>query len=1347
MANGLKTYTIRINGLQESVNAVDSLNKQLDNLEQRIDALNKKGISIKQTGGGKSDLANEDKLEKEILATEEKLAQVRDENYKKLLHMKEELKEYTQIAKSQVAAEANQQGLFDTSTMAGMKAQLKSIKAEMQTVDIGGDRFKELTQQANDLNNKLKEIEQSYGQFGRNVGNYANGVAEGMQKIKITVNGVDREFTNAREASRTLNNELKSMAVNGQRGTKEYKNLQKALAEFNSTCKDATVSSEAMNNVLHTMQSFVATAQVTQGLGGLFGLDDAEMQRSIQRMVSLQNVMMGIERINQQINERVGLGKWFASLYTGIDKAIAGMLKFNTVLLGTSKAAKIAATGIKVFGSAVKVAISGGLLLAIDAAINAFSHLIDKMKNGTDAMKAVKKATEDGVAAYARAKAEITVLMQRLEAFNGTKKEEKHLVDELNSDYKDSIGMYKSVDEWKTELTRKAEAYCQVLKNEAEAQAYVNRMTELYIQLHDLQAKQQKWYWNLLGYVANGSVGLQGKVDEVQGEINSITDKLTELSKANAELMKNNKIGDYAPQIEKNGKKTKKAIKDVQDDINKAQLDAMKDGLRKTLMQLDEEERQLINKVKENGKNVAENLKKVEEIYTQKRLKALQDYIDKLGDEIDEMTKKLNETQFDIDVRGLEADVEKIGKAIEKLNRTQVPNLTLTSQAEYSMLTSGITSENIKAAYDYVIAKEMKYAKDGLDEYHKWLDKYLDSLGEDVKEKFEYINPASGEKRINYDEVEAHLERHYRRELEIVDGYGYKMDKSLKASILERWSNYRSYYNDIIIEIANSIEKQRALEVEAEAKESTRLQHALDDRYKTEKKALDERKKELEDALTAMTDLAAKKGKELTEKEKEKHENIKKALETTNYQLETLEKQYYDEYDTIMKESFNKNKEINDKYNQERIQNAEKYYDNQLTNYRDYLSKINELEQKQPVYDKAGWGIVNVKRTKAQYKEILDAANVTFDLIQQDRQTLSDDFKKGLIEPADYDAILRQLNDLEAEAKETAFYIEKDLNNTVGMFIQSINQYVQVGLQAVQTVMQAINEYQDYQLDKQADFLDKENEMIEKKLSEQEDIISRYKEAVDDIEDELSSARGDRRQHLIDQLNAEVSAQRAAMAEEKKLQKQKEANEKKQEELDKKRKQAEYKRNLLQILVSTAMATANGLATQPFVPVGIAMGALATTLGMVQYALAQKAKPYAKGGQLDGGVAVGPRHRDGGIKVLGGRSEIEGGEFITNRVSTQYNAPLLEFINSRKKRVDISDLIDFYSSGKVKKNINSIKTKFEDGGYIPLPSNLDIKDQLQNIVVNQDNRPIYVTVTDIENKMEDVRYVRTLAGL
>ena len=68
MPNGTKTYVLKINGVQESINAVDSLNKQLNDLEQRMNALNSKGVNISTPKGGdsyKGELDAQEKLEKQ----------------------------------------------------------------------------------------------------------------------------------------------------------------------------------------------------------------------------------------------------------------------------------------------------------------------------------------------------------------------------------------------------------------------------------------------------------------------------------------------------------------------------------------------------------------------------------------------------------------------------------------------------------------------------------------------------------------------------------------------------------------------------------------------------------------------------------------------------------------------------------------------------------------------------------------------------------------------------------------------------------------------------------------------------------------------------------------------------------------------------------------------------------------------------------------------------------------------------------------------------------------------------------------------------------------------------------
>ena len=274
---------------------------------------------------------------------------------------------------------------------------------------------------------------------------------------------------------------------------------------------------------------------------------------------------------------------------------------------------------------------------------------------------------------------------------------------------------------------------------------------------------------------------------------------------------------------------------------------------------------------------------------------------------------------------------------------------------------------------------------------------------------------------------------------------------------------------------------------------------------------------------------------------------------------------------------------------------------------------------------------------------------------------------------------------------------------------------------------------------------DEENEALDKKFKEQEELYEKHNQNVQDIEGELETARGDRRLFLLDQINSEMLKREQAWAQQQKIAKQQDQLEKKQKQLEKQREAAEKKRNkaqqkvqIAQALASTALAVTNALAVQPWF-LGLALSAVAAAMGAAQVAVIRSQK-YA-----DGGVIQGSSHSQGGVKVLGGQAEVEGGEYITNKVTTSKNVDVLTFINSKKKKLDLSDFVEFYSTSK--SYTKSPKTIFADGGQLP-----DMQAPMINVrdVVNannQDNRPIYVSVTEINDVQARVRRVQALAGL
>ena len=99
-----KTYEIKINGVVENIDAVKTLNEQLKEAESRIKAINAKGFSsIKGGGGGKSELSEQERIEKQIAKNEEKIAAARTEQAKALQMQKDILKEINKEQKGQVA--------------------------------------------------------------------------------------------------------------------------------------------------------------------------------------------------------------------------------------------------------------------------------------------------------------------------------------------------------------------------------------------------------------------------------------------------------------------------------------------------------------------------------------------------------------------------------------------------------------------------------------------------------------------------------------------------------------------------------------------------------------------------------------------------------------------------------------------------------------------------------------------------------------------------------------------------------------------------------------------------------------------------------------------------------------------------------------------------------------------------------------------------------------------------------------------------------------------------------------------------------------------------------------------
>lgn len=1598
--NNKKVYTIVINGVKESIESIDALKSKLDALEDRIEALNKKGVTNPIGNGASSEMdeitrkaaaaveeyrktnqelnktksilgeiaKDKEKLAridvgtsdskssskmvplgsvdssktkgeptyvqgkgfmvelkeaenvsstmKEIEKTEKRIADARGEEYQSLLAAKEQLKEVKNIQSQIAAKERLFNDQYDLNTLEGIKSKLKDIKTVMNTVDIDSDMFSSLVKSANDLNTKLKQVEESYGQYGRNVGNYKSaldGAVDANNKIRISVNGQIKEFDNVRQALKSLTNELKNLSINGKENTKEFNELSKAYHEFykatlraNSAVGDLKASSKGMDAMLDAFTSLSAIGQIGGGIQGLFGIDGID--ETIQKLMSLQSIVSGIEQIKQQLNTGEFLGGYFNKASESIDKFVNNLFgikdtsdkvqgaveniadgmeqeanaskKASTALktqeattIGVTVATKAATVAVKAFKLALDGLIIGLIITGVSWVIEKivdFVQSLDSSKAQLNEFNAACKSTEQAYKSLGDAlkndflsgKIGYGEYMQKaLQNENNYIKEQIKLIKERAALIgKDKAGLdfsapkipeksdgksfqmtdvgifgkvaYKDLDEAKKKYLELNEA---VLKGQNYFEKYgkgfgdsvrstlttvsqtgdaakrvgniiitdfLNKVEDIDPKSKNAKAQIEKLYnvmnsdeatrtalSHLGDYIDDDGVkeASQNAVNWVQWMyeqfrsneakdalhiINAIADPfrrqmellkhqeqqelatplLTAKQKANIEkdyarqmsdLVKqhNDDIAAKNKQAAENAKRLKeennRRLLTADKELYNAELTMMEDGLAKQLKTIRKSYEDRIRAAKENGAKVNE----VVSALNRAMEKELQDAVDKTFDELSKTASSLIKQVQDIKLENMldraTYSAERFNDELSKLPQS-LEDVHFKFQKTYNDVEGyvkkpkvGLLAETY-GEYIYKIEeleRNIRKLKDTLEspllilgdskrsEIENQIKAYTDELDERMKRLDEFYekNNTSAEHMGNLSGVNKYLE--YKDKLKLDDVYK------------ERIDNLNKFLDDYEWTVKTKSFKLRKEERKQAETEKQQALASITTKYGDMIKAENDYYDKLEEANKAKVELG-----QATEAE------VQNDLMRHNDRIKAINDERRKAEEQADKEYRNKLEKADEEFNNRILNMTKTKSDYMIQEIKTMVTAADEVVNNHGEV-RNSWGIIDLGKTKNNLKYAKEMYTKAFDEIRDEQKKLIEDLENNYISFGDFTSANNELNEEAKYVKGKLKEIDADSKDSIGKFIDSINTYINAIGQGIQDVLSQVWENQDAAYDKEIENLDKWIDKYEEKLQEQKDLTQEYANNIDSIEDELATARGDRREKLIDDLNAQMAAQRASLAQEKMIENEKKKEGDKKEQLELQQRKKEKERAVISAIISTALATANGLATQPFVPVGIAMGALAGTLGAVQIALI-KSQKYA-----NGGVIQGRSHSQGGVKVLGGRAEVEGGEFITNKQSTSANLDILEFINSKKRRVDLNDLVTFYSSKKALPKPMA-KTKFANGGEIPsLRTDLDINDKLITMFEEFGRRPSVVSVVDIIKAQDKVNKVRTLAGV
>ena len=255
MSNLKREFTIQINGITQSVDAVKTLKSELQDCENIIKNLNNAKIDVKVSTGkattekvSTGTSSTDSKVQLDIEKEKTKQIEMQTEALREQYIQREQLKQQNKEALDDIKQEAK--GYVEVvdgvkeyaNTLNGMSAELKDIKKELRNTDMDTNAFKELTERAGELNEKLKKAEEAYGQFGRNVGNYTESVLEALRQwdeekdfnVDFNISGAENSLNDLKAQLR----ELKQYWANLSPDNADFDKTAKAIKSLNQQIED-----------------------------------------------------------------------------------------------------------------------------------------------------------------------------------------------------------------------------------------------------------------------------------------------------------------------------------------------------------------------------------------------------------------------------------------------------------------------------------------------------------------------------------------------------------------------------------------------------------------------------------------------------------------------------------------------------------------------------------------------------------------------------------------------------------------------------------------------------------------------------------------------------------------------------------------------------------------------------------------------------------------------------------------------------------------------------------------------------------------------------------------------------
>ena len=282
-----KTFTIEINGVSQSVSAVDALLAKLDALDDKINSL-----SDVDTSEMRSSLES---IRKELETNADNWEDISDR-----------IEDVTQDINSLERAYNGLDNPFKVQDIRQYNEEVQDISESIKDVEKAAEKIDGLgglstdleraTARAEDLANSLNKVQRAEDQLGT--------------KLNVNIGGLSLQFDDVNQAIGVLEDKLYQLASSGQRSSKEFAeitqqvvSLRQAVVAVDNEIDNAF--SGGLNRLIGGFESLASVASIGEGLNQLFGIQG--LDESIQKFTALSLILQGIRNIQIDLADKASV--------------------------------------------------------------------------------------------------------------------------------------------------------------------------------------------------------------------------------------------------------------------------------------------------------------------------------------------------------------------------------------------------------------------------------------------------------------------------------------------------------------------------------------------------------------------------------------------------------------------------------------------------------------------------------------------------------------------------------------------------------------------------------------------------------------------------------------------------------------------------------------------------------------------------------------------------------------------------------------------------------------------------------------------------------------------------------